>query len=206
MMQTQWLKWAQQIQAIAQTGLHFTNDVYDRERYESLRTLSVEILTTYTDHDMEQVRQLFTNETGYQTPKVDVRAAIFQNEKLLLVREKADDQWALPGGFCDVGLSPKENIIKEVKEEAGFEVLPKRLIAILDQQKHPHPPLAYHYYKIFIHCDISGGSAQTGIETKDVGFFSETQLPTLSTTRNTRSQIDMLFNYLKSDQWETIFD
>lgn len=201
-----WLKWAKEMQAIAQAGLAFSKDVYDRERFEALRQISVEIMESYTGLEMKKVQDLFTNETGYQTPKVDVRGAIFHEKQILLVKEKADDRWALPGGFCDIEWSPTENIVKEIKEESGFKAVAKELIAILDTNKHAHPPLPYHYYKIFIHCEIIGGTKQSGVETSEVGFFQKNHLPPLSTKRNTEAQINMLFDYSTSTNWKTIID
>ncbi len=205
-MSYKWLEWAKRIQSLSQAGLTFSKDVYDLERYEELRKISVEILEQYTDVSMEKITELFASETGYQTPKLDIRGAVFQNGEILMVREKIDDKWSLPGGFCDVGLSPTENIVKEIKEESGYEVKASRLIALLDMNKHSHPPQPYHYYKLFIHCELVGGQAGTGIETKDIGFFPENNLPILSTDRNTVEQIEMLFQYHKNPNHIPIID
>lgn len=205
-MSYKWLEWAKRIQSLSQSGLSFTNDVYDIERYEELRKISAEIMEQYTGLEMEKITELFTNETGYQTPKVDIRGAVFNDEKILMVREKIDDKWSLPGGFCDIGLSPSENIVKEVKEESGYEINAKKLVALLDMNKHSHPPQPYHYYKIFIQCELIGGQAETGIETKDVRFFSENNLPKLSTDRNTEEQINVLFGFLRNPNKASIFD
>lgn len=201
-----WLDWAKEMQAIAQSGLTYAKDVYDQERYEQLRQLSVDILASYTELEMEKVKQLFTNEKGYQTPKVDVRAVVFKEEALLFVREKVDNKWSLPGGYCDIGLSPSENVVKEVKEEAGYEVTPIRLLAVLDSNRHPHPPQPYQYYKLFIQCEITGGQAKRGVETKDVGFFRKDELPPLSENRIVKSQIELLFEYAKNPQKDVTFD
>ncbi|MBM7702783.1 NUDIX hydrolase [Metabacillus iocasae] len=194
-MSDQWLEWAKRIQSISQAGLTFSKDVFDIERYEELQKLSAEIIASYTNTEMNHIIDLFKQEKGYQTPKVDVRGVVFKDGKLLLVKEKHDDKWALPGGFCEVGLSPRENAVKEIKEEAGYDVTATKLLAVLDMNKHPHPPQPYHYYKLFIQCDIVGGEALIGTETSDVNFFSETNLPALSTSRNTLSQLQMLFEY-----------
>lgn len=130
-MTLKWLDWAKEIQAISQAGLEYTKDVYDMERFEQLRELSIEIMHEYTEAGDEKIRTLFASETGYQTPKVDVRGVIFQDGKLLLVKEKADGAWALPGGWADIGLSPAEVVVKEVKEEAGYDVRAGRLLAVL---------------------------------------------------------------------------
>lgn len=139
-MSNQWLEWAKRIQALSQAGLTFSKDIYDIERYEELRKISVEIMSEYTELGMKRIKNLFANETGYQTPKVDVRGVVFKNEQILMVKESIDDKWALPGGFCDIGLSPTENVVKEIKEESGYDVIPVRLIALLDNNKHSHPP------------------------------------------------------------------
>ncbi|MBS4205785.1 NUDIX hydrolase [Lederbergia citrea] len=205
-MSHQWLDWAKRIQALSQAGLKFSKDVYDIERFEELRNISAEIMALHTGLEMEKVKNLFANETGYQTPKVDIRGAVFKDEKILMVRENYDDRWSLPGGFCDIGLSPTENIIKEIKEESGFDVNVKRLLALLDSNYHPHPPQPYHYYKLFIHCEIIGGEASIGVETNDVQFFSEQYLPKLSTNRNTESQIKMLFEFMRNPNKEPLLD
>ncbi|WP_093134673.1 NUDIX hydrolase [Salinibacillus kushneri] len=205
-MSDKWLEWAKKIQSLSQAGLTFSKDIYDIERYEELRKISKEIMEQYTGLEMEKITELFANETGYQTPKVDIRGAIFKDDKILMVREKIDDRWSLPGGFCDIGLSPTENIVKEVKEESGYDVDAKRLVGLLDLNKHNHPPQPYHYYKIFIQCELTGGQAETGIETKDVRFFSESNLPKLSTGRNTQDQIKMLFAFFRNPNKEPIFD
>ncbi len=201
-----WLDWAQRIQAISQAGLTYSQNQFDKERYEELRGISAEILEEYTDHDMLYVKEIFAKEFGYPTPKADVRGVVFQDKKILMVREKNDDKWSLPGGFCEVGLSAKENIVKEIKEEAGFHVVPTKLLALFDMRKHGHPPQGFHYYKIFIRCEIIGGHAKPGIETKDIRFFSQNHLPELSTKRNTSSQINMMFAFLTNPNMETILD
>lgn len=205
-MSHQWLEWAKRIQALSQAGLAFSKDIYDIERYEELRKISVEIMSEYTELEMSKIQDLFANEKGYQTPKADVRGVVFKNQQILMVKENIDDKWALPGGFCDIGLSPSENVVKEIKEESGYEVIPVRLLAVLDKNKHPHPPDPYHYYKIFILCEIIGGEATIGIETSSIQFFSEQSLPQLSTSRNTESQIKTLFEFLRNPDKETIFD
>lgn len=192
-----WLDLAKELQSIAQAGLTYSKDVYDLERFERIREISVEIMSEYTDCDMEVIRKLFANETGYATPKVDVRAVVWQDGKLLMVREKADGGWALPGGWADIGLTPTEVAVKEVREEAGYEVRPVKLLAVMDKKKHPHPPSPYHVYKLFIHCDITGGQGAAGVETNGVDFFREGEWPELSVERNTDSQLRMMFDYLR---------
>ncbi|GGB49783.1 NUDIX domain-containing protein [Virgibacillus dakarensis] len=205
-MSYKWLKWAQRIQALSQSGLAFSKDKFDVERYLELHEISAEIMAEYTELNFQKVMNLFSNETGYQTPKVDVRGVVFKEDRILMVKEKIDDKWSLPGGFCDIGLSASENAVKEIKEEAGFDVTATRLLAILDMNHHAHPPQPYHYYKLFIRCKIVGGNAKTGIETKDINFFPEHDLPTLSTGRNTEHQLKMLFEFLRNPDKAAVFD
>ncbi|WP_334076610.1 NUDIX hydrolase [Paenibacillus sanfengchensis] len=192
-MQLKWLEWAKQIQAISQAGLAYSKDMYDLERFEMLRDLSVEILSEYTGVEKERVKSLFAGESGYATPKVDVRGVVFRDERILLVREKLDGDWALPGGWADVGLSPKEVAVKEIREESGLIVEPVRLLGVLDKKFHDHPPAPWHVYKMFILCEETGGEAQAGMETMEVGFFSKDGLPPLSRERNTLEQVLWLF-------------
>ncbi|WP_199613585.1 NUDIX hydrolase [Paenibacillus alkalitolerans] len=203
---TVWLEWVKRLQAISQSGLTYAKDVYDIERYEQLRDLSLEMMNKYTDMEIEQIRDLFAGETGYATPKVDIRGVVFRNDRILMVREKSDGGWSLPGGWADIGISPGETATKEIKEESGFDTTPARLLAVLDKAKHNHPPSAYHIYKIFIRCEIVGGQASGGMETSDVRFFSEDSLPPLSLERNTEFQIKLMFEFLKDPGKAPVFD
>jgi ADP-ribose pyrophosphatase YjhB (NUDIX family) len=205
-MEQKWLTWAKEIQAIAQTGLTYAKDVYDIERYQALREMSVDILANYTFEDKERIRLSFASEEGYATPKVDIRGVVFQEEKILLVREKMDGNWALPGGWGDIGLSPSEVVVKEIQEESGFEVEAIRLLAVLDKKFHNHPPEPYHVYKFFILCRIVGGEAMQGVETSEVSFFAEDELPELSEERNTKKQIRTMFEYLRNPEKAVIVD
>ena len=205
-MEPKWLEWAKQIQAIAQTGLTYAKDVYYIERYEALRHISVDILSNYANVGEEKVKLAFASETGYATPKVDVRAVVFQDHKVLLVRERMDGAWALPGGWADIGYSPAEVAVKEVREEAGYDVEPIRLLAVLDKQFHHHPPEPYHVYKLFIQCRIVGGEALSGVETSEVAFFDRDRLPELSQERNTPAQIQTMFEFLRDPAKEVIVD
>lgn len=203
-MQLKWLEWAKQIQGISQAGLEYSKDMYDIERFEQLRALSVEIMHQYTDVEVEKVQQLFASETGYATPKVDIRAVVFQQDKILMVREKQDGAWALPGGWGDIGLSPKQIAVKETREESGFEVEAVRLLGVADKNFHNHPPSPWHVYKFFILCRIVGGEATVGDETSDVGFFAAHELPPLSVERNTEEQMLKMFDCMKSPH-KTVF-
>lgn len=205
-MEPKWLEWTKQIQAISQIGLTYAADVYDRERYEALRSLSVDILEHYTSADKKLIELAFAGETGYATPKVDIRGVVFQEGRILLVREKLDGAWSLPGGWADIGYSPKEVAVKEIREESGFEAVPVRLLAVLDKKFHGHPPEPYHIYKLFILCKIVGGEALSGIETSEVGFFAEDDLPELSQERNTEKQIRTMFEFLQNPDKPVILD
>lgn len=205
-MEQKWLAWAKEIQGIAQTGLTYAKDVYDIERYEALRELSVDILANYTFESKERIRLSFAGEGGYSTPKVDVRGVIFREGKILLVREKLDGNWALPGGWADIGLSPSEVVVKEISEESGFQAEAVRLLAVLDKKFHNHPPEPYHVYKMFILCTIVGGEAAEGVETSEVEFFAEDELPELSVERNTAEQLRTMFQFLHDPQKPVILD
>ncbi|MFF2448195.1 NUDIX hydrolase [Neobacillus sp. NPDC058068] len=205
-MEPKWLGWAKQLQSIAQAGLTYSKDVYDLERFELIRNISVDILAHHTDLDRTIIKDLFASETGYATPKVDIRGVVFKEGKILMVRENMDGRWSLPGGWADIGLTPSEVAVKEIKEESGFDVKAFKLLAVMDMKRHPHPPSSYHIYKMLIQCEIIGGQAAEGIETSEVKFFAENELPPLSTARNTKSQIEMAFNYLKNPQEPIYFD
>ncbi|MGT2911914.1 NUDIX hydrolase N-terminal domain-containing protein [Streptococcus cameli] len=202
-----WLEWAVRLQSLAQNGLAYTTNAFDKERFEEIRQIAAEMLVTPSDLPLEKVEELFCNETGYQTPKLDTRAAIFKDEKILLVQE-ADGRWALPGGWCDVDQSILENTIKEAKEEAGLNVRAERLIAVLDKHKH-HPNtkrFAHHVTKAFVLCTSLGGEFVPNNETIASGYFSLDQLPVLSEQKTTAKQLEMCFEASKADYWETRFD
>jgi ADP-ribose pyrophosphatase YjhB (NUDIX family) len=207
-MEPKWLLWAREIQATAQTGLAFTNDIYDRQRYERLRQLAAEIMAEGGGVGSEAIEALFAEQTGYATPKVDVRGAVFQDGKVLLVQERADPgRWALPGGWADVNRSPRECVIAEVREEAGLDVRPIKLAAVYDRARHPHvPPRPFHVYKMFFICEIVGGKPSPGLETADVAFFAIDELPPLSVGRVLASQISRMLDHAQSPSLPTDFD
>ncbi len=201
-----WLKVAIEIQSLAQSGLAYTNNVYDIERYERLREISAEIIANKTDLSLEKVKDLFCNEKGYQTPKLDTRAAIFKDDKILLVHEN-NDTWALPGGWVDVLESIKSNVVKEVKEETGLEVEATKVIAIEDRNKHNKPIYAYGVCKVFVLCELIGGSFKENIETTEIKYFSINELPkNLAIEKTNEEQIKMCFAAYKDKNWKTYFD
>jgi ADP-ribose pyrophosphatase YjhB (NUDIX family) len=205
-MKEKWLEWATRLQSIAQAGLTFGQNQYDLDRYKQIRTLSVEILHEYTGINNEKIRDLFASETGYQTPKVDIRASVFKDDKILMVREKIDGAWSLPGGWADVNSSVSESATRECLEEAGARVNPKRIIAIHQADRHYDFQYPYTVYKIFVECELIENNFLDNTETLEAGFFTIDSLPPLSTERNTRDQIEMCFEAKKHKLFETIFD
>ena len=200
-----WLQWAVELQALAQAGLTYGKDVYDRERYQRIREIAAELLAAKTGLSMEQVTGLFCEEAGYQTPKLDTRAAIFQDDKILLVHEN-DGTWCLPGGWCDVNISAAENVVKEVKEEAGLDVRADLVIAVQDREKHNRPVYANKICKIFFLCTALGGEFQPNSETTETGYFGLEELPVLATAKVTEAQIKMCFEAKNAEHWVTRFD
>lgn len=200
-----WLEWVVELQSLAQAGLTYGKDTFDQERYSRIRDISAEMMSYIAEIPVQKVKDLFCNESGYQTPKLDTRAAIFENGKILLVKEN-NGKWSLPGGWVDVNVSVKENTIKEVKEEAGLEVTADKIIAIQDRAKHNLPVYAYGVCKIFVLCSVIGGQFEKNMETVEAGYFDENELPILATEKNNEEQIKMCFKAYHSENWETQFD
>ena len=201
-----WLKWAIEIQSLSQIGLTYTKDVYDRERYQRLREISAEMLAEKTEVSIEKVKDLFCHETGYQTPKLDTRAAIFRNNKILLVQEN-NGTWSLPGGWCDVLESVKSNTEKEVREETGLNVKAVKIISIQDRNKHNKPVYAYGVCKIFVLCEVINGKFVENIETTEIRYFSLQDLPhNLAEEKTNKEQIEMCFKAYLNENWQTQFD
>ena len=205
-MNEKWLEWATKLQSIAQAGLTFGADTYDLDRYEQIRSIAVDILHEYTDLDHKKIRELFASETGYQTPKVDVRAAVFKEDKILMVKEKVDGRWSLPGGWADVNTSVSESAVRECIEEAGANVKPKRIIAIHLANRQNNFIYPFTIYKILVECELIGYNFKDNTETLESGFFSPDNLPELSVERNNLKQINLCFEAKKSKVFETIFD
>ena len=200
-----WLQWAVELQSIAQAGLFYGKDKFDKARYEQIRDIAAEMIAYKSEIPLEKVKDLFCNEVGYQTPKLDTRAAIFQDDKILLVKE-ANGTWSLPGGWVDVNVSVKENTIKEVKEEAGLDVTADLVIAVQDREKHNLPIYAYKVCKIFVLCTVTGGEFESNIETVESRYFGMDELPALATEKNNEEQIKMCFDAYHADHWKTLFD
>jgi len=184
----------------------FSKDPFDRERYEQVRSVAAEILASFADLDTGLISHLLRGEQGYATPKMDMRGAVFQENRVLLVREHSDGLWTLPGGWADVGESPTEAVVREIREESGFETQVQKLVALYDRNKHAHPPMLFHVYKVFFLCDLVGGSASASLETSEVAFFGWEELPPLSTARVTICQIERLFAHHTHRELPTEFD
>ncbi len=200
-----WLDWAVELQFIAQAGLTYSKDNFDLERFQRIREIAAEMMAAKSGLDLETVCGLFCNETGFQTPKLDTRAAIFQDGKILLVHEN-DGLWSMPGGWVDVNCSVRENTVKEVKEEAGLDVVAERLIAVHDRNNHNIPRYAYGVCKIFVLCRITGGEFAANHETTASEFFAEDQLPPLAVAKNSAEQIKLCFEAYRNEQWTVPFD
>lgn len=200
-----WLRIAMEIQAIAQNGLAYVKDIHDQMRYERLRAIAAEMLAEPSGLPVEKVRDLFCNESGYQTPKLDGRAAIFRDGQILLVREK-DGLWALPGGWVDVLDSVGDSVAKEVKEEAGLDVIPKKIIALQDRNRHNTPPYAYGICKIFLECAVLGGAFAANAETTAAAYFPAHSLPPLNRAKTTAAQIALCFAAHAAPDWQPYFD
>ena len=199
----EWLQWAVELQSIAQAGLYYGRDKFDLERYQRIRDIAAEMISFKTEIPKEKVRDLFCGETGYQTPKLDTRAAVFKDGKILLVKENSG-RWSLPGGWVDAGLSVGENAVKEVLEEAGLTVTADRIIAI--EEKHNLPVYAYKVCKVFVECSYVRGEFAPNIETVASGYFGPDELPELAEEKNTAEQIRMCFEAKDAEHWETVFD
>ncbi|MGX7111469.1 NUDIX hydrolase [Gemella cuniculi] len=201
-----WKSWAQELQFLAQCSLAYSKDKFDRERSERIREISCEMLSYKYDISPEKIKFDFAGELGYQTPKVENRAAIIKDNKILLVREQFDGKWSLPGGYQDVARSVKENVIKEASEEAGAVVNPVKIIAVQDYNRHHSVDFPFGMVKIFVLCEYISHSFKENTETLDAKFFSLDSLPELSTARNTYEQLKMCFDCYNSKDWKTIFD
>ena len=201
-----WLDWARRLQAIAQSGLAYSPNQYDLERYEAVRDIAAEIMSHGSDSEVAPIRGLFASQSGYATPKLDVRAAVFRDGRILLVQEREDGRWTLPGGWADVGESPAEATVREVREESGYETRAVKLLAVYDRNRHGHPPIPFHAYKVFFQCELIGGEAASSHETAGVDWFPEDGLPEFSTTRVTAAQVHRFFAHYRNPQWPADFD
>lgn len=200
------LEWARKVQAIAQNGLAFTHDPFDKERYTQLTELVASILSTELGVPVAQAKGFWEGEEGYATPKVDVRGGIFDGDRVLLVRERSDGKWTLPGGWVDINDSPSGAVVREVFEESGYRARAVKLAALVDKLRHPHPPGIHHIYKLFFLCELTGGEPAVSDETDAVDFFPVQALPELSTGRVLASQIERLYQHRLHPELPTDFD
>ncbi len=206
-MEPNWLTWAKRLAALAQDGLTYSDNQYEIDRYHQIRQIAAEMMAAGFDADTKTFLDLFSREQGYATPKVDVRGAAFRDNRILLVKEKIDNAWTLPGGWADPYQSPSEAVAREVFEESGFEVRVVKLTAVYDRSKHPHqPPMPFHLYKLFFLCEIAGGTATESYETTGVAFFAEDALPPLSISRTLPFQIARMFEHYRNRALPTDFD
>ncbi len=207
-MQYKWLEWAQKIQAVAQKGLIYSKNPYQIEDYKLLRNIVADIISTHSLVEESEVLDLLIEEIGYPTPKVGVAAAVFQDDKILLVKERSDGCWTLPGGFAEVGESPGEAAVRETFEESGYQTTPIKLLAAYDNNnnKHGHTPHPHGLYKLLFRCEIIGGFPTPSIETQDLDFFTEDNIPQLSTKRVTSNQITRLFEHYRNPDLFADFD
>lgn len=202
-----WKQWAQELQFLAQCSLAYSKDKFDRERSERIREIACEMLSFKYDLPLEKIKMDFAGEIGYQTPKVETRAAVIKDNKILLVKEQFDGKWALPGGYQDVNMSIRENVIKESSEEAGAVVNPIKVVAVLDYNRHHHVNFPLGMVKIFVLCEYINHSFNENTETLGAEFYSLDDLPELSLTRTTKKQLEMCFEcYKDPENWDTIFD
>ncbi len=201
-----WLTWSRRLNAIAQTGLTFSNDPFDIERYEQIRDIAAEMMSAGTGDPIAAIVDLFQQDTGYATPNVDVRGAVFQQDQILLVRERRDGLWTLPGGWADVNDLPSKAIEREIEEESGYLAEAVKLAAVYDKRLHGHPPSPRHTYKLFFICDLIGGQPRDNHEITEIKFFFEQGLPDLSLSRVTAEEIAMLFEHHRSPAMATFFD
>ena len=197
---------ARKVQAIAQNGLAFTRDPFDRERYTQLTELVTAVLAAELQIPPGEARGLWDGEHGYATPKVDVRGGVFEGDRVLLVRERTDGRWTLPGGWVDVNDAPSEAVAREIREESGYQARAVKLAALIDKNRHPHPPGVHHIYKLFFVCELTGGSPAASSETDAVEFFPVHALPPLSTGRVLASQIERLYQHRIEPGLPTDFD
>ena len=206
----QWLDWAQRLQSIAQTGLHYDAHPFDRLRYEDVMQIAAEMLAAGSDTAADEIKPLLRIDKGHTTPKIDVRGVVFQDDKILLVQEKLDNyRWTLPGGWADIGESAGVSVAREIYEETGYHARAVKLLALYDRNLHAHSPYQFHAYKAFFRCELLSDLREPdprNVETGEVGFFGEDELPELSTARVTADQISRFFAHLRQPELPTDFD
>ena len=201
-----WLRWAREIQAVSQTGLTYASSEYETQRYQRLIEIAAEIIQDHASLPKEDLFHDFAAQAGYATPKVDVRGAVVRDGQILLVQERADERWCMPGGWADVGDLPSEMVVREVWEESGFRVVPRKVIGVYDANRSGRPLELYHAYKLIFLCDLTGGEARPSEETLDARFFSFDDLPPLSASRTHRRHLDEVEAHLRDPDRPAAFD
>jgi ADP-ribose pyrophosphatase YjhB (NUDIX family) len=202
-----WFGIATELKAISQVGKNFAKDEYELARHLRIEEITSQILAGNTNLQKDEILTMLQADCGYPTPKTDSRGAVFRDDKILMVKEIEDGCWTLPGGWCDVGMTPAQNAEREVWEESGFETRAVKLIAVLDRRTQGHlPPYPFDIYKMFFLCEITGGSAKASIETSEVEFFSEDEIPKLSHSRTQIHQIKMCFEHYRNSDLPTVYD
>ncbi|MFO7444768.1 MAG: NUDIX hydrolase [Ignavibacteriaceae bacterium] len=202
-----WLEWVKELQAISQNGLEFANDEFDVERYKAVRKVASEILAVHSSLEPEAIENMFIKESGYATPKVDVRGVVFKDNKILLVKEVSDGGWTLPGGWADPNETPSYSVEREVFEESGFIVKAKKILAVFDRDKQGHTyPYPFHIYKLFFLCELIGGEKKLSYETDGVDIFGEEEIPVLSERRTLKHQIKLFFEHYRNPELPAVFD
>jgi ADP-ribose pyrophosphatase YjhB (NUDIX family) len=206
MSEPSWLVMGRELRAIAQIGLTFSRDPFDRQRFERIRELAASLIASGSDEDPAKVLDLFRQDAGYATPKVDVRGAAFRDGRVLMVREVSDGGWTLPGGWADVNQTAAECVVREIAEESGFRARALKLAAVHDYRKRHPPRHVDSIYKLFFICELTGGSARSSDETSEVAFFSRDELPALSLGRTTADQIELMFLHAEHPELPADFD
>ena len=204
-MSSMWVNWVRRLQSIAQNGRNYCRNEFDLQRYQQVEDVAAEIAARCSDGELQTIKAMFGREAGPATPKIDVRAAVISEDKILLVKERGDG-WTLPGGWVDPGESPSEAAVRETKEESGYDVNAVRLVAVYDRDRQGHPPCPFHVYKLIFLCELVGGSARTSLETDAVCFFGEEELPALSESRILSPQIKRAFAFARDPNLPADFD
>jgi ADP-ribose pyrophosphatase YjhB (NUDIX family) len=202
-----WLTWSQSIQAIAQSGLQYTQNPFDKERYRELIKIAAEMMAVQTESDAGEVLRIFSAQEGYATPKLDVRGVVFKGDKILMVRELMDGgAWTLPGGWIDINEPPSLAVERELREEAGVIVKARKILAVYDRNLHGHPAYPFHAYKLFILCDLIAEATPDPVETADPTYFAENKIEGLSEARVTLQEIKRMFEHHRQPNLPTDFD
>lgn len=202
-----WLEWVRRLNSIAQAGFTYNKDDYDQERYQQIQDIATEIASTHTDLPESKIATLYQHERGYATPKIDARGVVFNDSgEILMVKEASVGKWTLPGGWADVWDTPSKAVEREVFEESGYTAKAVKLLAVYDRDNQGHPEHEFAIWKNFFLCELIGGTAQTSVETSDVGFFAEDNLPELDTGRILKKHLHRFFEHYRNPSLPTDFD